>query len=152
MAFLRRIAYTSEWPNTSGHWANQNAAAMENFGNYTPDTAQTIAPIDVTFTVPPSGVVWVLLSCDIHTNATGEHGYFGIHESGNLVTGSRKRVHSGGPNHKRRIQYTHIVGSLTPGASKTWTWVWEGGGADDVRSSVADDGFTRAYFEIYEVQ
>jgi len=153
---LRVLARSAVWPTTSGgHYANETAATMEQYGAFTPDTADPlIAPVSITFTVPnvAQPKVLVMFSCDMFTNTAGtEHGYIGLHDGTAIIAGSRKRMSSGGPNNKRRVVYSHILDDLTPEESVTLTLMWEGGGADDVRANQSDTGLTRNLFEAFDV-
>ena len=151
---MKRLGYTFVTPSTGGHWANEFASAMEEYGAYSPDTAEELAPISVTFTAPPSGAVWVQLSCDIFTQTAGtEHGYFGLKiAGGSSISGTKKEVSSAGPNAKRRVTYSHRITGLTPTTSYSYTWEWMADGADDVRSNQSDSTFTRPMFEVWEIE
>jgi hypothetical protein len=103
----------------STRYAPATQAIMAVVGNVPADADAT--NLAVTFTVPPSGVVIVML--DSFQWAQGDHMHMGLREGTALVPGSGKRT-----LHNTLLMpgaYSHRFPGLTPGEVKTWKWaIW----------------------------
>lgn len=89
-------------------------------------TSTTLTDVDatnlsVTFTVPPSGIVYVKLGGACR-EAGGNNNFWGLREGGSAVSGTEQNV-AGGAAMTRPYYVTKITG-LTPAASKTYKFAF----------------------------